>query len=44
MPNMDQLLHAMVGSSTFSLLDDFLSYKQIMVNEEDGHKIIFSTP
>jgi hypothetical protein len=42
-PPMEQLLQTMSGSDTFSLLDGFLGYNQVLVSEEDRLKTTFRT-
>jgi hypothetical protein len=41
---MDYLLQIVVGSEMMSMLDGFLGYNQVEVEEEDQHKTTFTTP
>ena len=41
---MDYLLQTVVGSEMMSMLDGFLGYNQVEVEEKDQHKIVFTTP
>ena len=42
-PPMEQLLHTVLGSEIFSLLDGFSGYNQVLVSEEDCLKTTFWT-
>ena len=41
---MDYLLQIIVGAEMMSMLDGFLGYNQIEVEEKDQHKMDFTTP
>jgi hypothetical protein len=43
LPNMEMILHQVVGSQMMSLLDGFSSYNQIKVKREDKYKTTFTT-
>lgn len=43
LPNMDHLLQEVVGSKMMSMLDGFLGYNQIQVDDVDQHKKDFTT-
>lgn len=40
---MEQLLQEVLGAKMMSLLDKFSGYNQVLVAEEDQHKIAFTT-
>lgn len=44
LPNIDNLVDAMVGHEMLSLMDEFSGYNQIKVTSEDQHKIALITP
>lgn len=44
LPAMDHILQTVSGSEMMSMLDGFLGYNQISVQEEDKHKTAFITP
>lgn len=43
LPNIELILHQVVGSSIMSLLDGFSGYNQIYVKKSDKHKTTFTT-
>lgn len=43
-PNMDHILHRVVGSSRMSFLDGYSEYNQILVHKYDQLKTTFTTP
>jgi hypothetical protein len=44
LPNIEHLLQRITWSTMMSFLDGFLGYNQVWVNEDDRHKISFTTP
>lgn len=44
LPNVDNLVDAMVGHGMISLMDGLFGYNQIKFSFEDQHKTIFITP
>jgi len=44
LPKMDHILQRVVGASRMLLLDGYSCYNQILVHEDDRHKIAFTTP
>lgn len=44
LPVMDHLLQTVSGSEMMSMLDGFLGYNHINVDQEDQHKAAFTTP
>lgn len=44
LPNMDYLLQTVARSEMMSMLDGFLGYNHVEVEEEDQHKKAFMTP
>lgn len=43
LPKMDHILQRVVGASHMLLLDGYLSYNQILVDEDDRDKTMFTT-
>jgi len=43
LPNIDTLVENTTGHEMYSLMDDFSDYNQIMITEEDKHKMTFTT-
>jgi len=44
LPKMDHILENVVGENRMSMIDGFLGYNQIAVNEHDKEKMTFTTP
>ena len=44
LPNMDYILHKVVGASRMSMMDGFSGYNQVVVLPEDQKKTAFTTP
>jgi hypothetical protein len=40
LPNMEMLLQQVTGSAVMSMLDGFSGYNQVLVADEDRHKMI----
>ena len=44
LPNINTLVDNMASHEMFSLMDGFSRYKQVMITEEDKHKMAFTIP
>jgi len=44
LPNMDHILHKVVGGNKMSMMDGFSRYNQVAMNIEDRDKTTFTTP